>query len=241
MRKHLGWIALGGFVMAAFLLWSAFRIGGGFDFGDLALRAAASRLPLCREMPAGQTASREIAWTGGDTVSISIPSTAQYRPGEGGDNVKVTGDAALIPHVVIVDDEIKLNCLPGPLKTERVAIVLPGRSFLRFNLAGLTTTVLNDLDQPELRFNIAGSSSVEATGRADSLRINGAGLSEAKLGGLAVKDAHLNLAGKSTVEVSVEDSLEVNSVGAATLTLVREPKSIKTNILGATRVIHRAQ
>ena len=240
MRKHLGWIALGGFVMAAVLLWSAFRIGGGVDIGDVALRAAGSRLPLCREMPSGETASREIAWTGGDTVSISIPSTAQYRPGEG-DKVKVTGDAALIPHVVIVEDEIKLDCLPGPLKTERVAITLPGRPFLRFNLAGLTSTTLNDLDQPDLRFNIAGSSSVEATGRADTLRINGAGLSEAKLGGLAVKEAHLNLAGKSNVEVAVEDSLEVNSIGAATLTLVREPKSIKSNVLGSTRVIHKEQ
>jgi hypothetical protein len=239
MRKHLGLIAIAGFVAAVLLLIAAWRMGGGGTLGDMAMRLSQARLPLCAEEAAGKSMSREIAWTGGETVSVDIPADIENRPGDSDQMLRVTGDAALIPHIVVQEGEIKLDCRPGRLNAARIRIALPGQNFMRFNLAGLTSLTLRDIDQPELHFNLAGKSSVTASGKADSLSINGAGLAEANLGGLSVRVAHLNLAGKSTVEVAASDALELNSVGASTLTLVGEPKTLKTNILGTSRIIHQ--
>ena len=240
MRKYLGLIAIAGLLAAVLLLYASWRTGGGGTLADIALRIAQSRLPLCAEEAAGKTMSREIAWTGGETVSVDIPADIENRPGDSDKMLSVSGDAALVPHIVVKEGEIKLDCRPGRLNAARIKIALPGMTFMRFNLAGLTSLNLRDIDQPELRFNLAGASSVTAAGKVDSLHINGAGLSEARLGALSVRVAHLNLAGKSTVETAVSDELELNSVGAATLTLVSEPKTLKTNILGTSRIIHQA-
>lgn len=239
MRKHLGLIAIAGFIAAVLLLIAAWRMGGGGTLADIAMRLAQARLPLCAEEAAGKSMSREIAWTYGETVSVDIPADIENRPGDADQMLRVTGDAALIPHILVDKGEIKLDCRPGRLNGTRVQIALPGMNFMRFNLAGLTSLNLRDIDQPQLRFNLAGASSVTAAGRVDSLRINGAGLAVAKLGRLSVREAHLNLAGKSTVEVAVSDDLELNSVGAASLTLVGEPRTLKTNILGTSRIIHQ--
>ena len=50
----------------------------------------------------------------------------------------------------------------------------------------------------------------------------------------------LNLAGASTAEIAATDTVTINSVGAATVTLVTEPKSVKTNIVGSGRILHKA-
>ena len=238
MRKHLGLIAAGGFVAAALFLWGAWWMSGGLS--GIAMRLSQERLPRCDLALSGQTGSREIAWNGRETVSVDLPADIQYRPDNEDAMVKVTGDGAILPHIVADRDEIKLDCFPGRLKLGRMAITLPGRSFIRFNLAGLTSLTASGLDQAELHLNIAGSSSVTAAGKVESLHINGAGLSEARLGALKVTDAHFNLAGKSTIEAAVEDSLELNAVGAATLTLREEPKILKTHVVGGSRIIHPA-
>jgi hypothetical protein len=240
MRKHLGLIAVVGFVAAAIFLRAAWMLSGGGGLSDIAMRFTGSRLPSCGEVMADGPASREIAWNGDDSVAVALPADIQYSPNNADQMMKVTGTPALVPHIVVDKGEIKLDCRPGRLKVGRIGIVLPGRSFRSFSLAGFTSLTLSDIDQTELRFNLAGSSSVAAAGKVESLHINGAGSSEAKLGALSVQDAHLNLVGKSTVEAAVTDRVVLNSVGAATLSLQGEPKSIESHVVGIGRIVHNA-
>lgn len=239
MRRHLGWIAIAGFAAAVILLGGAWLLSGRGGPSDIARRFSEWNLPRCGA-PSGQSASREIAWEGADSVGIAIPATLRYRPGTG-ENMKVVGDASLVSHVRVEDGEIKLDCRPDRMTVQSLDITMPGgRSFRSFSLASITSLILNDIDQPVLHFNLAGSSTVVASGRVESLHINGAGMSDAKLGALAVQDAHLNLAGASTAEVAAIDSLAVNAVGSVTVVLRAEPKSIRTNIVGSGRIIHKS-
>lgn len=238
MRKHLGWIAAAGLAACVLLLGGAWLIAGKAGLGDIALRLSAARLPICRGDGSDRPVSREIAWDGADSIGIAIPATVRYSPGSG-DQVKVIGDAALVSHLRIAGGEIKLDCQPARLNAEHLDITLPGRSFRTFSLASVTSLILNDIDQPELNLNIAGSSMVAATGKVDSITLNGAGMSDAKLGALAAKTVKLNLAGASQVEVAPEDDLDINAFGAVTVTLLSEPKTIRTNIVGSGRVIHK--
>jgi hypothetical protein len=240
MRNHLGLIAVVGIVGAAILLRAAWMMSGGGGFSDIAMRFTGARLPSCGEAPADAPASREVAWNGADSVAVALPADIQYSPNNTDQMVKVSGTPALIPHIVVDKGEIKLDCRPGRLKTGRIAIVLPGRSFRSFSLAGFTSLTIRDIDQAELHFNMAGSSKVTAAGKVESLHINGAGASEARLGALSVEDAHLTLVGSSIVEAAVTDSVVLNSVGAATLNLRGEPKRIESHVVGASRIVHDA-
>jgi hypothetical protein len=239
MQRHLGWIAIAGFAVAAIFLGGAWLLTGRGGPSDIARHFSEWNLPRCGPL-SGRPASREIAWDGADKVGIAIPATLRYRPGTG-DNVKVVGDTSLVSHVHIDQGEIKLDCRPDHMTTESLDITMPGsRSFRTFSLASVTSLILNDIDQPELHFNLAGSSTVMATGRVESVHVNGAGMSDAQLGDLAAQEVKLNLAGASTAEVAATDSLAVNAVGAVTVVLRTEPKSIRTNIVGSGRIIHKS-
>jgi hypothetical protein len=239
MHKKLTWIAVAGFAASAIFLGGAWLLSGGGSLRDVAQRYSQFGLPRCGDQLSGQSASREIAWDGGDRVGIDVPATVRYSPGNA-EQVKVTGDASLISHVRVTEGKIKLDCVAGRFTARDLDITLPGRSFRTFSLAGITSLILSDIDQPELNLNLAGASTVSAAGKAERLAVNAAGLSDAKLGELPVKEASLNLAGKSTIEVAVQDNLRVNSVGFTTVILRTEPQAIRTNIVGSGRVIHKA-
>jgi hypothetical protein len=240
MRRHLGWIAAAGFAAAILLLGTAWVLSGRGTWRDVTLRFSEWRLPRC-EAPSGQSASRKIAWDGGESVGIAIPATLRYQPGSG-DQVSIMGDASLIPHVHIEQNDIRLDCRPDRMTPASLDITMPGNHRFRiFSVASISRLILKDIDQPELHFNMAGSSSVTATGRAEVVHINGAGMSDAKLGGLAVEDAHLNLAGASNVEIAAAGNLNVNAVGSVTVILRAEPERIQTHIMGSAQIIHQSR
>jgi Putative auto-transporter adhesin, head GIN domain len=240
MHKHLLLITVLGLVAAVIFLRAAWMLSGGGGLSDIAMRFTGSRLPICSEAPADGPATREVAWNGADSVAVALPADIRYSPNNADQMMKVTGTPALVSHIVVDKGEIKLDCRPGRLKTGRIAIVLPGRSFRSFSLAGFTSLTLSDIDQPELHFNLAGSSSVAAAGKVESLHINCAGSSDARLGALSAEEAHLNLVGASTVEADVTDSLMLNSVGASTVSLRGEPRNIESHVVGTSRIVHNA-
>ena len=238
MRKYLGSIAIGGLFIAVVFLGGAWLLEGRNGWRDFMLSMSEWRLPRCEAL-SGRAGIRNIAWNGGESVGVAIPTTLRYAPGTG-DQVRIAGDASLIPHVYIDENDIKLNCRSAELTPESLTITMPGeRRFQSFSLAGVTNLILNNIDQPELHFNLAGSSHVVAKGRVDNIHINGAGLSDAKLGDLDVTDAHLNLAGASKVEIAATGVLQVNAAGAVTVVLRAEPESVRTHIIGSGRIIHQ--
>ena len=236
VARHLLLIVIVSFAAAAVLLGAARLMLGPMGVADFAVGLTRARLPACGDL-AGRTASRELAWNAEETASVDMPATVRYSPHNGA-QVNVTGDTALLAHVRIVEHgQIELDCR-ARLGDERFEITLPGRHFRSFNMAGYTSLILSDINQDELHMNIAGNSTVEATGKVDTVHVNAAGLSNANLGKLEVEDAHLNLAGASKVDVAAAENVELNAVGAATLRLAREPKNLVTHAVGAVQVIH---
>ena len=240
MRKRLGLIATAGLLIAVIFLGGFWLLEGRNGWRDVSLRYSQWRLPRCEAL-SGKAGTREIAWTGGESVGIAIPATLRYQPGAG-DQVRIAGDASLIAHVYLDGTDIKLDCRSAEVTPESLTITMPGaRRFRTFSLAGVTNLMLSNIDQPELNFNLAGSSHVVAKGRVDNVHINGAGLSDAKLGDLDVTDAHLNLAGASKVEIAATGVLQVNAAGAVTVVLRAEPESLRTHIMGSGRIIHQSR
>jgi hypothetical protein len=236
MRTKLAMIALSGFTVAVVCLGGAFALDAGklkdslISFGD-------SDSPRCDLSLTGQQATRNLAWDGRDTAAVAVPANIHYRRGQG-DQVVVTGDSALVRHVEVVDGAVRLDCRIRGLKGARLDVTLPGREFEGFSIAGVGDMTLENIDQPDLRINVAGAGNVTASGNVKSLELQVAGASDDKLEGLVADRVAVHIAGASNIDVAPKDDLEANIVGSGTVTLHAEPKNIETHIIGSGRIIH---
>jgi hypothetical protein len=236
MRTKLAMIALSGFTVAAVCLGGAFALDSGklkdslISFGD-------SDSPRCDLSLTGQQATRNLAWDGRDTAAVAVPANIHYRRGQG-DQVVVTGDSALVPHIHVVDGAVRLDCRIRGLRGTRLEVTLPGREFEGFTIAGVGDMSLENIDQPDLKITVAGAGNVAASGNVKRLELQVAGASDAKLAGLAVDRVAVHIAGSSQIDVAPKDDLEANIVGSGTVMLHSEPKNIETHIIGSGRIIH---
>jgi hypothetical protein len=236
MRTKLAMIALSGFTIAAVCLGGAFALDAGklkdslISFGD-------SDSPRCDISLTGQQATRNLAWDGKDTAGVAVPANIHYRRGQG-DQVVVTGDSALVPHVHVVDGTVRLDCRIRGLKGTRLEVTLPGREFKSFAIAGVGDMTLDNINQTDLTIDVAGAGNVAASGSVKSLELHVAGASDAKLAGLAADRVAIHVAGSSQIDVAPKDDLDAHIVGSGTVMLHAEPKSIETHIIGSGRIIH---
>lgn len=236
MVHKLALIAVTGLAASAICLGAAAAIGGkdlaasGIDFsffGDG---------PSCDFAMSGRTGSRSIAWDGSDTVSIQMRADTHYRRGQG-DQVVVTGDTAVIPHVKVEDGHIKMDCRRSS-RGDMIAITLPGRIFQKFGLAGSGTMTLDDIDQPKIKFGLAGSGDIRASGKADEMVVGIAGSGKMKLGQLAANTIKIHVAGSGDTEISPRDDLDIHIAGSGKVRLLSEPKHLTTHIAGSGEIIH---
>src|SRR5665213_1741968 len=195
MRTKLAVIALSGFAVAAVCLGGAFALDAGklkdsiISFGD-------SDSPRCDLSLTGQQATRNLAWDGRDTAAVAVPANIHYRRGLG-DQVVVTGDSALVPHVEVVDGAVRLNCRIRSLKGTRLEVTLPGREFKGFSIAGVGDMTLENIDPPDLTINVAGAGNVTASGNVKSLELQvaGAGYVDRQIGLVDIFQGHVADAG----------------------------------------------
>jgi hypothetical protein len=236
MVHKLALIAVTGLAVSAVCLGAAAAIGGkeiaanGLDFsvfGDG---------PACDFALSGETGSRSIAWDDSDRVSIQMHADTHYRRGQG-EQMVVTGDTALLPHVKIEDGEVKMDCRHSS-RGDSVAITLPGRIFQKFGLAGSGTMTLDDIDQPRLKVGLAGSGDIRATGKTGELDIGIAGSGKMKMGQLAANTIKVHVAGSGDTEIAPKDDLEVHIAGSGNVHLLSEPRHLTTHIAGSGNIIH---
>jgi Putative auto-transporter adhesin, head GIN domain len=228
-------VGISGLLISAVCLSAAATIGGkalynsGFDFGGF-------DRPRCDFDASGKSASRSIDWSGGDSASIELPANAHYRRASG-TQLLVTGDSAVLPHVRVRNGKIGLDCR-GADYGSGLEITLPGRLFRKFAMAGAGSLTLDDIDQPDLKIEMAGHGDVTANGKTGKLALSMAGANDAKLGGLTADNASLELAGSNDAEVAATDNLKVEIAGRGEVKLRTEPQHLKTEIAGSGHIIH---
>jgi hypothetical protein len=237
MSAKLGWIAVGGIAIGTVCFGVAMAVGGrsvldhlnDFDFGGW-------DGPRCQVSPSGTDGSRELAWNGGDRVSIDIPANVTYQRGQG-DTVVVKGDSGIIGLVRVEDGQIRFDCHMRRFG-RRLDITLPGRDFERYTINGASDMTLAGIDQPRLRIRINGSGDVTASGKAADLEYAVAGSGDGHFEALDTDSVSISVAGSGDADVAPRRRLEVKIAGSGKVTLHSEPRQIETHIAGSGRIIH---
>ncbi len=213
MVHKLAFIAVIGLTASAACMGAAAAIGGK-DFGDGYDFSLFGGRPRCEVIPGSTATSRDLDWDGSDHVGLAVNARASYAPGS--DNkVHVSGDPQILAHLRVHDGDIEMDCRGWRDRTNDLTIVLPGREFRKFDIAGGGNLILDKLNQSGLKIEIAGSGSVKANGRIDDLKIEVAGSGKTDLDQVTARAAKIEIAGSGSVKVNgTIDTLKMGIAGS---------------------------
>jgi len=228
MASKLVTIAVLGFVTSAVCIGAAAAIGGG-GLGD-GIQGLFDRGPRCPRIEGATATSRDLEWDGSDKVELIVFSDASYTPGTD-TKLHASGDPQVLAHLRIRDGKIDLDC-HGWRDRDQIKLVLPGREFRQFAIAGRSDLKLNRMNQSSLKAKIAGTGTIQANGRIDDLKIEVAGVGHADFGKVTGRSAKVSLAGVGSADIAPTESAKIEIAGPSTVNLHSDPKDLDTQIAG---------
>jgi hypothetical protein len=223
----LAFVALIGLTASAAFIGAAAAIGGK----DFALGMDMDR-PHCQIVANATATSRDMDWDGSDHVGLAVGGHASWTPGAG-DKVHVSGDPQVLAHLRVRDGNIEYDCRNLRQNTDNLTIILPGREFKRFAIAGSGDLSLQKLNQATLLVNIAGSGDVRADGKVDHAEVHIAGSGDADLGQVTSQVASVHIAGSGDADIAPSQQADIGIFGSGDVNLHTSPKQLETNIKGS--------
>jgi hypothetical protein len=115
-----------------------------------------------------------------------------------------------------------------------VEITMPALDDIQ--LSGASKVIADNATGENIRISCSGASSAEVSGTFESLKLDLSGASEALLGELTSKKANLSLSGASNATVNVSEFVEIDASGASRTTILGNPKEVKKDSSGASKV-----
>jgi hypothetical protein len=185
----------------------------------------------------GPVITRELEWTGGDTLEIHIPADVAYTQGPIA-RITVTGARGTADEVVVDGDSLRFDARVRDPRRLRVTMTAPDVE--TFGLRGSQRLTIDAYDHYRLEVAILGSGDVVARGRARAASLSIAGSGDADLGGLDSEETEVNIAGSGDATIAPRDKAELHIAGSGDITLLTRPADVETRIAGSGRVTHRS-
>lgn len=201
--------------------------------------AAMDNRPACAPVPGASATSRDLDWDGSDGVGLSVGGHATYTRGSG-DRVHASGDPQLLAHLQVHDGEIRLDCTGGDFDTSHLEIILPGRAFKAFAVAGHGDMALHKLDQQTLNVSLAGQGAITGQGKVGDVHVSLAGTGNVDLGQVAAETANVSIAGKGNVDIAPRRDITVDIVGSGDVILHTSTARVQSRVMGSGRVRNAA-
>jgi hypothetical protein len=237
MRK-LVIFAIAGLAASAAFIGAAAAIGGkalealDFNFD--------SDKPDCQAIAGATATSRDLDWDGSDHVLLAVPAHSQYSPSNG-PKLHVTGDPQFLAHLRVRDGAIEVDChvtreQRAKYHDAMLQVTLPGKPFRRFAIAGTGEMTLQQLDQPMVSVNIAGSGDIKADGKVEHAEISIAGTGNVDMSKLASQIAMVHIMGSGNADIAPTEEADINVAGSGDVNLHTNPKRLETHIAGSGRI-----
>jgi hypothetical protein len=235
MVHKLAIVAVIGLSASAVCMGAAAAIGGQeFGKGLENLNLSFDDRPRC-ENGGGYPTSRTLDWDGSDHAGIAIPGRATYAPGND-DQVHVSGNPILVPHVRVRDGRVELDCRNWHDSRSDLAITLPGRAFKKFSIAGSGNLELQNLNQERLKLSIAGSGNIKADGKVEHIETHIAGSGDIDAAHVESRVAEVHIAGSGNTDIAPTEEADIHVAGSGDVNLHSNPRKLETHIAGSGRI-----
>jgi hypothetical protein len=186
----------------------------------------------------GPTETREIAWSGDDSLDVAIPADVRFSQAAGPPKLVVTGPRGTVDQVRISGSTLDFD--GEPANAQRVTIVMTAPDVRHFTLDGDSRLSVAGFDQDKLDLALNGANQAEVKGRARAVTLDISGDGKADLGGLTVEQAEVRIegSGRATVAPTRKADLEISGDGEVDLTT--HPADMHTDVSGSGRIVQGA-
>ena len=241
MIRVLVMIAVSGFVLSVATLSAAIAIGGPEALSHAAWKFGPGHHWTLNEerwdrdglhSETGPQSSREIAWTGGDTLDVEVPAEIRYTQAPGPAKLTITGSKRAVDDVEVRDGHIDYAHSHGR-HWAKLVITMTAPDITRFGLHGSSSLTIDGYKQARLRLDLSGNAEVKAAGEADVVELDISGSAEADLGQLKTKGADVEISGSGEATLAPTEWAKVDVSGAGDVTLLTHPTRLESDISGS--------
>jgi hypothetical protein len=176
-------------------------------------------------------ASRDIAWTGSETLDIALPADVRYTQAAGPAKLSVRGPEETIRHVRLDHGRIAFDA--PHLDADEVTIELSAPNVSRFVVSGSGHLSIADYKQKALAVRILGDGEVKATGAADTAKVEISGSGDADLADLAADGADVTISGSGEAKVGPKSWAKLNISGTGNISLLSHPRRLESQVSGS--------
>jgi hypothetical protein len=179
----------------------------------------------------GAQSTRDVTWTGGDTLDVDVPADVRYTQAPGPGKLTISGPEREVSAVEVEDGHIRFN--RHSRHWGDLTIVMTAPSVTRFNLNSDGDLSIEGYKQDKLALDISGSSDVTAKGEARSVELSVAGSGASDLTDLKVTDADVTIAGSGQATLGPTGAANVDISGSGEVTLLNHPTRLESNVSGS--------
>jgi hypothetical protein len=180
---------------------------------------------------AGAQMSRDVAWSGGDTLDVDVPADIRYTQAPGPGKLTITGPEREVSAVEVDGGHIRFN--RHGMHWGDLTIVMTAPGVTRFDLNGSGALSIEGYKQDKLALDVSGSSDVTAKGEAQRVELSVAGSGASDLTDLKVADADVTIAGSGQATLGPTGSVNVDISGSGEVTLLNHPARLESNVSGS--------
>jgi hypothetical protein len=175
--------------------------------------------------------TRELAWTGGDTLDVDVPAEITYTQAPGAGKLTITGPQRALDNLVLQDG--RLTFTHGRHHSGELTIVMTAPGISRFNLAGSGRLAIADYKQDKLSIDVSGDAEVSARGEAKGLSLSMSGSGRTDLSGLKLTDADVDIDGSGEATLAPTGVANINIAGSGDVSLLTRPLKLESNVSGS--------
>ena len=243
MIRVLVMIAVAGFLVSVVSLSSAVAIAGpdiitdsiwnrwmdgnvhwgwNDDFGDRRWRHGGD---------SGPQTSRDVAWTGNDSLEVDVPADIRYTQAPGDGKITISGPEREVSDVEVDGGAIRFS--GHGHHWGHLTIVVSAPAVTHFSMSGSGTLAIEGYKQDKLSLDLSGSTEVRARGEAKAVEVAIEGSSTTDLAELKVSNADVTLAGSGEATLGPTGVVNVNISGSGEVTLLNHPTRLESNVSGS--------
>lgn len=195
-------------------------------------------LPITPLRTLAQSGRREIAWSGGDTLTIAVPANVKLVPG-GSPKLVLRGPDDVLDRVTLTNGKLSgdgvcwfLMLFCDGDNSRPVEIDVEGVALNSLQITGVANVELGHLDQDHLSLRVSGAGAVKGDGKVNDLALVLSGASHVDLAGLQTGKAEVVLSGIGDAEIAPSQDAKVVISGMGHVQLATKPQNLETSISG---------
>jgi hypothetical protein len=247
MTRTLVLIAFSGFILAVACIAGALALGGAtllhhhwgarhwtVDWdGDHNWRRGADH------STASGSATREIAWPGGDKIEFDVPADVQYTQGPGPGKLVISGPQAALDRLELAGSQLQYRD-DDAFDDDRLSVVMTAPDVRRFSISGDNNLTIAGYNQDDLAVDVSGHGEVNAKGKARAVRLDISGDGDVDLSGLASQSANADISGSGRASLAPTDEANLSISGSGEIDLLTHPAKLNSDVSGSGRVVEGA-